>query len=141
VAGGGAFLDALGRRGVALYLASGTEREDVQAEAELLGLAGFFGPHVYGPTPDGPPFAKADVIARALSAHGLDGDELVAFGDGVVEIEEAKKVGAVAVAVASDEEGEGGVDPWKRERLIAAGADLVIADYRRAERLLEGLFP
>jgi phosphoglycolate phosphatase-like HAD superfamily hydrolase len=137
VAGGAAFLDALRRRGVALYLASGTEREDVQAEAQLLGLAGFFGPHVYGPEPDGPPFAKADVIARAL--RGLEGDELVAFGDGVVEIEEAKKVGAVAVAVACDEEG-GGLDRWKRERLVAAGADLVIADYRCAGRLLERLF-
>ena len=47
------------------------------------------------------------------------------------------------VAVASEEETRQGVNPWKRERLIRAGADLIIADYRCQQQLLEllGLSP
>ena len=56
-----------------------------------------------------------------------------------MEIEEIKRVGGVAVAVASDEANREGVNPWKRERLLRAGADLVVGDYREHEKLLEFL--
>jgi hypothetical protein len=42
--------------------------------------------------------------------------------------------------VASDEANRRGVNEWKRNRLVQAGADLVIPDYRQAVRLLEYLF-
>jgi hypothetical protein len=43
----------------------------------------------------------------------------------------------VAVAVASDESGRSGIsDVWKRERLIGAGADIVIPDFSDASALL-----
>jgi hypothetical protein len=80
------------------------------------------------------------VIERLLRDNGLRGEELLAFGDGFVEIEEVKRVGGVAVAVASDEVNRRGVDAWKRNRLMQAGADIVIPEYRRHERLLEFLF-
>ena len=79
-------------------------------------------------------------VERMLREHDLRVEQLLGFGDGFVEIEEVKKVGGVAVAVASDEVRRQGVDPWKRQRLIAAGADLVIAEYRQAEKLLAYLF-
>ena len=42
-----------------------------------------------------------------------------------------KSAGGAAVGVASDEAGRSGKpDAWKRDRLIGAGADMVIADYR-----------
>jgi hypothetical protein len=42
------------------------------------------------------------------------------------------------VAVASDEAARSGrCDAWKRERLIGAGADLVIPDYRETPALLD----
>ena len=44
------------------------------------------------------------------------------------------------MAVASDEVNRRGVNAWKRDRLVRAGADLVIPDYRQAERLLAYLF-
>jgi phosphoglycolate phosphatase len=48
-----------------------------------------------------------------------------------VEIQNIKAAGGLAVAVASDEAGRSGQpDAWKRDRLIGAGADLVIPDYR-----------
>ena len=60
-------------------------------------------------------------------------------GDGYVEIEEGKNVGALAVAVASDEanNGAGRFDQWKRNRLLGVGADIVIPDYRDAAVLLD----
>jgi hypothetical protein len=33
-----------------------------------------------------------------------------------------------------------GVNAWKRERLVRAGADVVIPEYRRHEKLLGWLF-
>ena len=57
-----------------------------------------------------------------------------------MEIEEVKRVGGVAVAVASDEVNRRGVHAWKRDRLVRAGADVVIPEYRGHQRLLRFLF-
>jgi hypothetical protein len=46
----------------------------------------------------------------------------------------------VAVAVASDEVKRSGINAWKRKRLVQAGADIVIPEYRRRERLLRFLW-
>jgi hypothetical protein len=53
-------------------------------------------------------------------------------------MENVKAVAGTAVAVASDEAGRSGKpDPWKRDRLIGIGADLVIPDYRDWRVLLK----
>jgi phosphoglycolate phosphatase-like HAD superfamily hydrolase len=140
VPGSHALLEALRRRGLTLYLASGTDLKYVREEAALLGLPPYFGPHVYGALDEHQNFSKRMVIERILRDHGLRGEELLGFGDGFVEIEEIKRVGGVAVAVASDEVNRRGVNAWKRDRLVRAGADLVIPEYRRHERLLAWLF-
>ena len=79
-------------------------------------------------------FSKKMVIDRILAEHGITGRQLLAFGDGYVEIENTKQVGGLAVAVASDEanNGSGRVDEWKRHRLLGVGADAVIPDFRDA---------
>jgi phosphoglycolate phosphatase-like HAD superfamily hydrolase len=140
VPGSHALLEGLRRRGVALYLASGTDLKYVRSEAELLGLTPYFGEHVYGALDDYRNFSKQLVIERILREHGLRGEELLGFGDGFVEIEEVKRVGGVAVAVASDEVRRQGINSWKRHRLIRAGADIVIPDYLGHEWLLRWLF-
>jgi phosphoglycolate phosphatase-like HAD superfamily hydrolase len=133
-------LENLRRRGLALYLASGTDLKYVQQEAALLGLVRYFGEHIYGALDDYKNFSKQMVIERILREHGLRGEELLGFGDGYVEIEEVKRVGGVAVAVASDEVRRCGINGWKRDRLIRAGADIVIPEYRCQEQLLRYLF-
>ncbi len=140
VPGSHALLEALRRRGLTLYLASGTDLKYVRREAELLGLAPFFGEHVYGALDDYKNFSKQMVIDRILREHGLRGEELLGFGDGFVEIEEVKRAGGVAVAVASDEVNRRGVNAWKRDRLVRAGADVVVPEYRKREALLRWLF-
>jgi phosphoglycolate phosphatase-like HAD superfamily hydrolase len=140
VPGSVALLDNLKQRNLKLYLASGTDIKYVKHEADLLGLTPYFGEHIYGALDDYQNFSKRMVIDRILDEHRLRGEELLGFGDGFVEIEEVKKVGGVAVAVASDEAKRHGVNAWKRDRLIRAGADVVIPEYRGQERLLRFLF-
>jgi phosphoglycolate phosphatase len=140
VPGSHALLDALRRRGVALYLASGTDLKYVKHEAQLLGAAEYFGEHIYGALDDYKNFSKQMIIEKILRENNLHGAELLGFGDGFVEIEGVKSVGGVAVAVASDEETRKGVNAWKRNRLVQAGADIVIPEYRQHEQLLTYLF-
>jgi len=140
VPGSHALLAELRRRGLTLYLASGTDEQFVRREVELLGLTPFFGKNIYGALDDYKSFSKRIIIAQILRDHDLCGEELLGFGDGFVEIEEIRKVGGVAVAVASDEVRRQGVNEWKRNRLIRAGADIIIPEYRRHERLLRYLF-
>jgi phosphoglycolate phosphatase len=140
VPGSRELLENLRRRGLTLYLASGTDLKYVRQEVELLGLAPYFGEHIYGALDDYQNFSKKIIIERILEAHALCGAELLGFGDGFVEIEEVKRVGGVAVAVASDEVKRRGVNAWKRQRLLKAGADLIIPEYRRHEQLLQYLF-
>ena len=121
-------------RGLHLYLASGTDESAVKQEAALLDVTSAFGSHIYGALDDYKQFSKKMIIDRILDEHGITGRQLLAFGDGYVEIENTKQVGGLAVAVASDEahNGSGKVDEWKRRRLLGVGADVVIPDFRDA---------
>lgn len=131
------FLRRLRESGLSLYLASGTDLEYVRDEVTVLGLSGYFGRHVYGALDDYKRFSKAMIIERIIRDTGVAGPQIVGFGDGFVEIEEMKRVGGLAVGVASDENACRGVNQWKRNRLISAGADIIIGDYRHQDALLE----
>jgi phosphoglycolate phosphatase-like HAD superfamily hydrolase len=134
-------LDGLRQRGVELYVASGTDEQYVMEEVRLLGLDKYFGTHVYGACDDYRTFSKAMVIDRILKENHVPGAQLLGFGDGYVEIQNIKAVGGVAVAVASDESARSGKpDAWKRDRLIGAGADVVIPDYQDHQPLLAYLW-
>jgi phosphoglycolate phosphatase-like HAD superfamily hydrolase len=140
VPGSHEMLGLLRKRGLTLYLASGTDLAFVRREVELLGLTTYFGEHIYGALDDYQQFSKKMIIDRILSENDLHGAELLGFGDGFVEIEEVKRVGGVAIAVASDEVNRRGIHAWKRNRLVTAGADLVIGDYRCRDELMQILF-
>jgi phosphoglycolate phosphatase-like HAD superfamily hydrolase len=140
VPGSHELLENLNKRGLELFLASGTDLKYVRHEAELLGLTRFFGDRIYGALDDYKNFSKKLVIERIIQENSLQGDQLLGFGDGFVEIEEIKRVGGVAVAVASDEVNRRGINQWKRDRLVQAGADLVIPEFRKHEKLLRFLF-
>lgn len=137
VPGSHRLLEQLSSRGLTLYLASGTDLNYVKDELEALALDHFFGEHVYGALDNHQAFSKAMIIERIISDMGVAGHELIAFGDGYVEIEETRRVGGVAIGVASEEETRQGVNEWKRNRLLRAGADIIVADYRRQDELLE----
>jgi phosphoglycolate phosphatase-like HAD superfamily hydrolase len=129
-------LQALSDLGLELYLASGTDIKYVRDELHVLGLERFFASHVYGALDDYKKFSKAMIIAQIIADTGVRGDQILGMGDGFVEIEEVKKVGGLAIGVASNEGTRIGVNAWKRNRLILAGADIIIGDYRCRHELL-----
>lgn len=136
VPGAEAFLQALRAQGVTLYLASGTDLKYVRDELQVLGLASYFGEHVYAALDDYKKFSKAMVVEQIIRDTGVAGRELLGVGDGYVEIEEVKKVGGLALGVASNEETRSGINAWKRNRLVQAGADVIVGDYRQLPEIL-----
>lgn len=134
------FLQSLREMGVNCYLASGTDVEFVKNEASLLGVAAYFDGGIFGALREYKKFSKAMIIQKIITDFSLSGDELLIIGDGYVEIENAKAVGAIAVGVASVEDNRYNMNADKRERLIRAGADIIIPDFREGTQLLNYLF-
>jgi phosphoglycolate phosphatase-like HAD superfamily hydrolase len=137
-----ALLEDLRAMRVPTYVASGTEFTHVSHEADLLRVAEYFPTGINAPRDNDPTFRKGAVIDRLVADLGIGGEELLAFGDGMVETAEVKRVGGVAVGVASSEYGSGPgvVNPSKRATLIQAGADLIIPDYVRQKELIAWLW-
>jgi rfaE bifunctional protein kinase chain/domain len=130
-------LSALDAAGVRLHLASGTDEDDVKAEAEALGHARLFKGRIHGAVGDVRVEAKKIVLDRILEEIGSTGEgAIVTFGDGPVEIRETQKRGGLTVGVASDEVRRFGWNLRKRARLIRAGADLVVPDFSQWRQLL-----
>ena len=136
-------LERLQRDGLTPIVLSSTVEERVKEEAEILGLAPFFGRHIYGSTGDPTQFSKMAVFQRLLREEGIRGEHLLSFGDGPVEIACTKELGGLAIAVCSDEthNGSGVMDAFKRRQLLDAGADAAIPDFRDVLAILDYLVP
>jgi rfaE bifunctional protein kinase chain/domain len=130
------FLQSLRDRGIALYLASGTDHADVVAEAEALGHARLFNGGIYGAVGDIDSCSKKMVLDRILRENHLRGPELAVFGDGPVELRESRKRGGLAIGIASDEVRRYGLNLDKRARLIKAGAHVLVPDFSQRDELL-----
>ena len=122
-----------------IQLAKRIRERGGQPQDPLNYVARYFGPHIYGAQDNYKDFSKKLVIERLLRENNISGEQLLAYGDGYVEIQNTKEVGGLAVAVASDEahNGSGHMDEWKRQRLLGVGADVVIPDFRDAIRILD----
>jgi bifunctional ADP-heptose synthase (sugar kinase/adenylyltransferase) len=131
------FLIALHQSGVRLYLASGTDQDDVERESGILGYRSLFENRIYGAVGDSTKEAKRMVLERILGDIGDRGPgEILTIGDGPVEIRETHKKGGYTIGVASNEIRRYGIVLSKRKRLIEAGADLIIPDFCQRGRLL-----
>lgn len=139
VPGSRALLEALRARGLRLYLASGTDEIYMKQEADLLDVSRYFDGGVFGALDDFTKFSKRMLIHRILESPDMRGEQLIAFGDGYVEIEEVKQVGGVAIGAATDEPDCRVPDPWKRQRLIGVGADYIVPNYLALNQLLGNL--
>ena len=128
-------LESLHQRGIKLYLASGTDVDDVKSEAQAMGYADLFEGRIFGAVGDVKVEAKRVVLDRIISEHGLSGSEFATFGDGPVEMQETRKRGGIAIGVASDELRRFGLNEAKRSRLIRAGADIIVPDFSQLDPL------
>ncbi|KAF0237088.1 MAG: PfkB domain-containing [Prolixibacteraceae bacterium] len=131
-------LGKLYKAGVKLYLASGTDEEDVKNEARILGYDYLFEGGIYGAVGDVTREAKKIVLDRILDAIGNTGNgQVAAFGDGPVEIRETRKRGGLTIGIASNELKRYSLNESKRSRLIKAGADIIIPDFSQLPKLLQ----
>lgn len=132
------FLQDLHARGVRLYLSSGTDREEVVAEARLLGYADLFDGGIFGASDEVMRESKELLLENLMNDLRINPAELVFFGDGPVEIALCRRFGGLAVGIAS-EETCGGLNPNKHRRLAAAGAQIIIPDFADGPALLDRL--
>ncbi|MBE6732282.1 MAG: HAD family hydrolase [Ruminococcaceae bacterium] len=128
------FLNALIESGIEVYLASGTDHCDVVKEASALGVADKF-TEIKGAPERKAACSKEAVIRMILEEKNLPGEALLLVGDGKVEIALGKECGAFTIGAATNEEALEGVNPVKRERLIKAGADIIIGDFQNLKEL------
>ena len=139
VKGAREFLILLREAGITCCLASGTDEEDVKEEAALLGVDNLFDGGIYGATAALTDCSKEAVIHRMLASDGIRPQELITFGDGYVEIALTASIGGYAVGVATDEKNGAQADEWKRRRLLAAGADMIIPSFEQPQSVWEAL--
>lgn len=138
--GAAEFLKVLKARGVRLYLASGTDHDDVVKEAQVLGYADLFAGGMWGSVGDVAKYSKKKVIEKIIGDYNLSGSELAVIGDGPVEIRECRRRDGLAVGLASDEIRRHGLSKEKRARLIKAGAHILIPDFSQFNKLADFLF-
>ena len=132
------FLQKLYDAGVKLYLASGTDEEDVKNEARIMGYDHLFEGRIYGAVGDITKEAKKMVLDRIMATIGESAfSEVVTFGDGPVEMRETHKRGGITVGIASHEMKRFSLNTSKRTRLIKAGADIIIPDFSQYQQLLD----
>lgn len=140
IQGSAAFLERLTDRGVDIYVASGTDHDDVVRETKCLGLYQFFKGVEGAPMEVGKiECSKERVICNLLTNSRVSCENLIVVGDGKVEIRLGTEFGAYTIGVASDEKKLYGMNPKKKERLLKAGADMIIGDYIHIEELTEKL--
>jgi len=131
-------LEKLYNSGVKLYLASGTDEEDVKNEARILGYDYLFEGGIYGAVGDVTREVKKIVLDRILDTIGNSGNgQVAAFGDGPVEIRETRKRDGLTIGIASNELKRHSLNENKRSRLIKAGADIIIPDFSQLSKLLQ----
>ena len=131
------FVTALEQAGVKCYLASGTDEEYVREEAALLGIDTLFSGGIYGARPGQTEGVKEALLKEMAKSGEVSGSEILCFGDGPSELNAVKAIGGYAVAVAMDEKKPFAVDERKRNLLLKANPDLVIADYSDPKQLAE----
>ncbi len=130
-------LNYLREAGYQLSILSSTWKKGCAKKQNWLQLTAYFEPRIHGGRGDPTQFSKRQVFEQILAEAGIPGSQLVSFGDGPVEIRDTKELGGVSIAVCSDENlhGSGEYDPFKKQQLIAAGADVAIPDFSRRSYL------
>ncbi len=128
----------------ALFLSSGTDIKPIKQSVKILDYEKFFEDRIMaaglnGNQDDCP---KQLIIEKLIAERNLQPGQLLAFGDGVPEIEYANRSGGICVGVLTPDKshyenrGHFTIEK-KRERLIKAGAHLLVTDFTYASKLID----
>ena len=134
------FVNRIHAKGLHMYVFSGTDQPDVRHESALVGVAPLF-EEILGALRTYAESNKEMILKNLIASHDLHGTEVLVVGDGPVEIRHGHENGCVTIGVASNEIEGSGWNEEKRERLIRAGADIMIPDFGECETLFNYLFP
>lgn len=135
------FLKSLRRRGMKIFLASGTDKGDVIDEAEFLGVRELFD-DMHGALDDHRTYSKSKLIEELTKRFNLKLGELLVVGDGPVEIKNGWRFEALTIGIASDEFNRKGWNMKKLSRLINASSTFIIPDFehwKNVDDLLKNL--
>lgn len=128
----------------ALFLSSGTDIQQVKESAKILSYDNFFEDRIIasGSNGNNSDCPKRLIIEKLVEERNLQPGQLLTFGDGVPEIEYTEKIGGVCVGVLTPDQGHYETRGYftveqKRERLIKAGAHLLVPDFLYASTFLE----
>jgi phosphoglycolate phosphatase-like HAD superfamily hydrolase len=127
----------------ALFLSSGTDIQPVRESVKILEFENFFENRIIasGSNGNNDDCPKQLIIEKLMRERNLQPGQLLTFGDGVTEIEYAKQSGGICVGVLSPDQshyefrGHFSVEK-KKERLIKAGADLLVPDFLFSSQLV-----
>jgi len=142
------FLEMIhGRLDGNVYLASGSDLDAITASSHALGSFQYFKQIVgAGYTNDLTVDQKEAIIKRFLDGevdgHNLQPGELVIFEDGFPGILYGYRAGAVCVGVLTPDHSYHEKDghftvAQKRDRLVSAGAHILVPDFEEAQKLLQ----
>lgn len=132
------FIKALHNEGFKLYIASGTDHEDVVNEMKALEIFEYF------EDVKGAPSNKIDCPKEAIVSHlmkdlNYKGNQIAVIGDGKVEIEIADRIGGKSIGMATEESNSVCINQRKRKKLIKAGANIIIPNFDERKVLISWL--
>jgi phosphoglycolate phosphatase-like HAD superfamily hydrolase len=132
------FLKELKKRGIDLFIASGTDDPDVKNEVNVLGLNEYFR-EISGAPVGMANCSKEFVLKKLADENNLKGMEVAVFGDGKVEIQLGREKGAITIGVASDESKKNLINQIKYKKLVNAGAHAIIGDFSEHVQIIDWL--
>lgn len=138
VPGSKEFIENLVNEGIKCYIASGTDDVDIKKEMKSIGVDHLFEDSKGAPDRkiDCPKTAVYNKLTKEL---GYKANEILIVGDGKVEINIGKENNSLTLGVACDEYSLKGIDVKKLDRLISAGANAIVIDFKDFDRLMDWL--
>ena len=121
-------LKLLKSKGIPVYIASGSDTEDVANEAEILGVKQYI-KDILGGRHGETTCAKEIILNDLIAKTNIPGEAIMVIGDGMVEIEKGNEKGAFTIGIASDEDRRTGINSVKERRLKKADANIIIGDF------------
>ncbi len=76
------------------------------------------------------------MLSQIITSLANEERDIIVFGDGPVEMREARSRGVLAVGILSDEVRRKGENLAKRHRLVLGGASVLISDFSASKELI-----